>query len=341
MIDGLSEHVDDIFLEKRKAAYDAAAKAILSERIILAWILKYCVEEFKDCEISDIAEKYIGEDIEVSQIPIEPDKTNAVKKIIGENVEYKTLTEGTTTFDIRFSAYAPTTGNKIKLIINIEAQKKHNPGYSLIKRAIFHCSRLLSSQYNVEFTEPKFDEIKKVYLIWLCMSSPESKISAVTQYLMKEKNLIGNIRDKGKNYDLLQVIMIYIGSDEKKIKNKLLKLLHLIFRANLKAIDKKEQLREEYNIEWKNNWAKEMNIMCNLGEGIFEDGIAQGMSQGIAQGISQGIAQGIEQGLLQGKEENMLNNLRSLIKNTNFTITQAMDVLEVPQEERDKYMDLL
>ena len=70
------------------------------------------------------------------------------------NVEYKTLTEGTTAFDIRFVAYASDTKEPIKIIVNIEAQKKHNPGYSLVKRGVFHGSRLMSSQYSVEFEEP-------------------------------------------------------------------------------------------------------------------------------------------------------------------------------------------
>lgn len=39
--------VNDLLLAKKQAAYDAAAKRFLSTRIILAWILKYCVEEFK------------------------------------------------------------------------------------------------------------------------------------------------------------------------------------------------------------------------------------------------------------------------------------------------------
>lgn len=39
-----------------KARYDAACKQLLSEKIILAWIMKSCVEEFRDIEVKDIAE---------------------------------------------------------------------------------------------------------------------------------------------------------------------------------------------------------------------------------------------------------------------------------------------
>ena len=98
-----------------KATYDVAAKEFLSNKSILAWLLKYCVSEFKNYGITEIAEKYIGNDIEVGIIPIKPDKTNAVKKILPEGTEYRTVTDGTTVFDIRFSAYAPDDGINDKI----------------------------------------------------------------------------------------------------------------------------------------------------------------------------------------------------------------------------------
>lgn len=42
-----------------KAKDDAACNRLLTEKIILAWIMKYCLEEYRDCEVNDIAEKYI------------------------------------------------------------------------------------------------------------------------------------------------------------------------------------------------------------------------------------------------------------------------------------------
>lgn len=39
-----------------KAAYDAACKRLLANKIILAWIMKSCLEEYKDCDINEIAE---------------------------------------------------------------------------------------------------------------------------------------------------------------------------------------------------------------------------------------------------------------------------------------------
>ena len=204
--------VEDAFIADENATYDAAAKSFLSNKVILARILRRCVKEFADCDLKDIEEKYIEGTPEVNLIPIAPDKTNAAKKITGDNVEYTTLTEGETTFDIRFIAYAPTTGEPIKLIINLEAQKKSNLGYSLIKRAMFHCSRLISSQYNVEFVEPNFDGIKKVISIWIVMNSPIKNRNCITQYKVVEEQVVGKATDADKNYDLQRAVMVYLGN---------------------------------------------------------------------------------------------------------------------------------
>ena len=50
--------------------YDQSAKNILSDKSILAHILKSTVSEFKDASIEDIANVYIEGTPEVSQIPV-------------------------------------------------------------------------------------------------------------------------------------------------------------------------------------------------------------------------------------------------------------------------------
>ncbi|MBR3721872.1 MAG: nuclease [Selenomonadaceae bacterium] len=270
------ETIDDTFLKDNIAAYDAVAKSLLSRKIFLARILKRCVREFADCTVEDIMEKYIENKVEVGTVPVAPDKTNAVKKIDGDNVEYKTLTEGETTFDIRFTAYAPTTGEPIKLIINIEAQRKVKPGYSLIKRAIFHGSRLMSSEYNVEFVEPNFDDIKKVISIWICFASPKKDISSIMEYSFAEKSVVESIPLAREDFDLMQIVMVYVGKDPALIEDELLKLLHLVFRAKLNAAEKKDKLKLDYDIEMDNEALKEVNVMCNLGEGLYEEAYEEG-----------------------------------------------------------------
>ncbi|MGP1585611.1 MAG: hypothetical protein ACTTH3_03745, partial [Schwartzia sp. (in: firmicutes)] len=132
------------FLDGDNASYDDIAKRFLAHKILLAQILKELVEEFKVCSLRDIAEKYIeGEPVvNISEIPLDPDLTNAVgdktkeqtdnpEKIQGLRNEDSSPTEGTIVFDILFHATLPTTNEPITLIINIEPQRTLYTGYPL------------------------------------------------------------------------------------------------------------------------------------------------------------------------------------------------------------------
>ena len=152
---------------KRKMRYDATCKEVLSEKSMIACILQTCVEEFKGCSIKDIARHYIQGMPEVGTVVVEPDDGGALR-IRNEQTEDKTQQEGTVFYDIRFTAIAPDSKKPIKLIINIEAQNDFHPGYPLLKRAIFYCSRLISGQYGTVFTKAHYEKIQKVYSIWIC-----------------------------------------------------------------------------------------------------------------------------------------------------------------------------
>ena len=95
--------IDDIYLAGKNAAYDIAAKKLLASRNILAWILKYCVEEFKESEIADIRDRYIIGTPEVALTLVLSDQTNAVSHIRGESTEDATLTEGESLLTFAFA----------------------------------------------------------------------------------------------------------------------------------------------------------------------------------------------------------------------------------------------
>ena len=79
--------------------------------------------------------------------------------------------EGVRSYDIKFKVKLPTQ-EEAELIINLESQNKYRPGYTLEKRGIYYLSRLISSQYNVEFKNSNFDQLKKVYSILICTHAP-------------------------------------------------------------------------------------------------------------------------------------------------------------------------
>ena len=130
-----------------KAAYDNACKRLLANKIILAWIMKSCLKEYRDCEIPEIASKYIEGEAQISEAAVHPDEETESLQIRGLNTEDSTINEGTVTYDIRFRAIVPGTGERISLIINVEAQNDFYPGYPIVKRNL-HESSELQKKYN-------------------------------------------------------------------------------------------------------------------------------------------------------------------------------------------------
>ena len=286
---------DYFYLAGKNPEYDQAAKKLLSSKKILAWILKYCVEEFKESEVADIRDHYIQGTPEVASTPVLPDQTNAGMSggsIRGEANEDISLTEGQVTFDIRFRAITPDD-EPIELIINIEAQKSSQLPYPLLKRAIYYCSRLISSQHDVDFDKSHYEKIKKVYSIWLCMDTPDER-SGITRYKMQEETEFGEYRVQKAYYDLQQVVMVYIGQAKRDLGNRLLNLLSDLFKSDANASIKLNTLKEKYDINLNQSEEGMVDTMCNLSEGVFERGWNKGWNKGWDKGWNKGWDEGAD-----------------------------------------------
>ena len=284
-----------------KPAYDAACKKFLACKPILAWIMKCCVKEFSACSIEDIVEKYIEGEPAVGSVGVHPDDT--VPSIRGLNTEDKTLTEGTVFYDIRFFAIAPDTQERIRLILNIEAQKDYNPGYPLLKRAVYYGARLISSQYGTEFQNSNYQDIKKVYSIWVCTNVPQSRKNTINHYALKEHHIAGRAKERPEDYDLLHIVIMGLSSKASRRANKVLQLLSTIFLQPGNAQFKKRFLQEHFGIEMTTSLEEEVDTMCNLSEGIEERGIEKGIKQGMEQGMEKGMEKGIEKGMAESRME--------------------------------------
>ena len=299
-----------------KAAYDNACKRLLANKIILAWIMKSCLEEYRDCEISEIASKYIEGEAQISEAAVHSDEEAESLQIRGLNTEDSTINEGTVTYDIRFRAIVPGTGERISLIINVEAQNDFYPGYPIVKRNLYYCCRLVSSQYGTEFANSHYEKIKKVYSIFICMNPPNYRKNTINQYSIQEENLIGEFGENVEYYDLLTGIIICLGDVDDKMTG-ILKLLEVLLSSERGTKEKQKILQEEFGIRMTQELEREVSEMCNLSDGVEQKGIAKGIAKGITASI------------------------RNLMESMGWSIEQAMDALQIPTEERNGYLNML
>lgn len=259
-----------------KAEYDTSAKRLLGQKSILAHILVKTVDEFKGMDPKKVVNSIEGTP-HIGTVPVEPGLTNAVsekngERLVGFNTENGEVNEGLIRFDIVF--YVRMKDGLSQIIINVEAQKDEPNGYEILNRAIFYVSRLISSQKERDFENSSYDDIKRVYSIWICMNMKENTMSYV--HLTKE-DLIGSYEWKG-NLDLLNIIMIGLAKKlpEHDETYELHRLLGALLSQDLTVDEKLNIIGNEYDIPIEENFRKDVSVMCNLSQGIEEKGIAIG-----------------------------------------------------------------
>ena len=276
-------------IEETKRSYDAVCKEVLADRYILANILKECVEEFRDESIGFIATECIQEAPEISTVPVRADDVERLR-LDGLNTEDVSLTEPVIHYDIRFRALLPRTSRPVKLIINVEAQNDFSPGYSLLKRALYYCCRMVSAQYGTVFSHASYDDIEKVYSIWICTHPSDEWAYTITKYAMQESNLAGHAHAKRDEYDLIVPIMVCLGKRKYHELKGLFRLLNMVLlhRSRDDRSEVLNELKEKFNVIMTPNLEKGVAQMCNLSEGVYRDGVEYGLEQGREQGLEQG-----------------------------------------------------
>ena len=81
-----------------------------------------------------------------------------------------------------------------QIIINVEAQKEEPRKYKIVNRAIFYICRIVSSQKGRDFVNSEYDNMKRVYSIWICMNMKEHSLSHIH---LEEEQIIGSHKWKG------------------------------------------------------------------------------------------------------------------------------------------------
>ena len=286
-----------------KGDCDRVCKKVLATKEIAAHILKEVVPEYKDCDVDDII-MYIS-DIQISQESVNIDELPAV--VDTDNTEDSTINEGKRFYDIKFKAKAPgKDGGYINLIINIEAQKDFSPGYSLLKRGIYYCARLISAQYETIFSGSEYDKLRKVYSIWISTNPDDTHKNTIVRYGISPEELFGNVAFKDEdskqqekqNYDMMSLIMICLDNYQngRNSKNDIIKLLSILLSSKIEAEQKKELLEDECHIRMTKDVEEEIGNMCNLSQGYYENGLRDGFEKGIQEGEQKGRQEGRQEG---------------------------------------------
>lgn len=251
-----------------KAKLDEVAKKLVKHKIILAEILKECVEEFRDYEIPFIENRCIVGDVQMDEVSVDQDTEDADSSIVGSDTEDNSHKEGLVRYDLVFDARVPKTGEVIRLIINVEIQVDVNPGYPLITRVIYYLSRLISRQKGTVFTKSDYGKIRKVYSIWICPDPSKENRNSIAEYGIAQLKAIGKVDEPVENYDKMRGIVISLNDDGMDNRTDIIRLLSTLLSTTETVERRKQILEGEFNIPMTKEIEEEMQDMCNFGSAI-------------------------------------------------------------------------
>ena len=283
-----TEIKNTILTTDKDAQYDESAKRLLGQKSILAHILVKTVDEYAGMDPKEVVSYIEGEPF-INTVPIETGLTNAVIKnagsrVVGLNSENPELHEGMIRFDIIF--YVRMRDGLSQIIINVEAQKDEPNGYDILNRAIFYVSRMISSQKERDFSNSNYNDIKRVYSIWVCMNMPENSLEHI--HLVKD-SIVNSHEWKGK-MDLVNIVMIGLAEElpEYEEKYELHRLLGALLSQDLTVNEKLNIIGNEYAIPMEKDFREDVGIMCNLSQKIKETGIEMGKREMIMKMYNKG-----------------------------------------------------
>ena len=203
----------------------------------------------------------------------------------------------------------------MKILFDMEAQKDYYPGYKIVTRGIVYCARMISAQIGQEFDLEHYDDLKKVYSIWICFNPPAYIGNAISRYTMGKEDLLPGIPDEKRAYDKLEIVQICLREDLDQKDDELIRMLNILFSSRKSKEEIKRELEEDYGITMDDGYGREIDTMCNLSYMFEERGMKRGMERGMKTGMERGMKTGMERGMKTGMKTGMERGIAEVAGN--------------------------
>ena len=109
----------------------------------------------------------------------------------------------------------------------------------------------------------------------------------IERFSISKEVVAGKSFSEKKDYDKMEVLVIYLGGSIKKVRS-IQDFLYTIFTQEMSAEEKINRLSSVYGIKMTKKLKREVREMCNLGMAYEAAGIEKGIKKGIAKGIEKG-----------------------------------------------------
>ena len=282
----MAEHFDNHDILSQNTTQDNVIKMLFTHKQIVAIMLRECLPEFNGVPLNFITEKCL-------------DGLEDADYLIGD----KTHGNAGIDMDICIHARLPKDmDSQVGVIINIEVQQNFHPGYDIIKRGIYYGCSLIAMEKETVFADSDYDNLKKVYSIWICLDVPLDKANTIIRYGMAElcpTDVTHGVHRIGAPYDLLEVMMVCLNDKYENGGEGVIDMLRTLFSQRLSKEEKQKLLKEKYSI----TFTQEKQMKFDYYEYVKETNLKIGEEKGFQLGEIQTRKTVVTNMLLQGKSE--------------------------------------
>ena len=271
-----AESGEDV-IKNSKSTYDKKFKQLFTTKKFLTPILKNIVPEYKEYSLEQI-ETFITPRGDVTINPAVYSSEDSGK---GD--------EMTAYYDVFVDCALPDQEQVcVDIFFDLEMQRKSKPGYSIPKRGIYYCCRLISRQLSGLDKEEAYDQLKPVYSVWILINDiPQELRNSIYSVDLSgsfhNKDFDGSARAAklGREVDLIHLRLIYLSEDFniQKEQSNLIKYLQSVF-ANKVG----EASCNPYH-EYSRPIEGEVNAMMSMADALEAKGIEIGERRGEQRGI--------------------------------------------------------
>ena len=230
-------------------------------------------------------------------------------------------------------------------VYNIEMQVRRLEGDGLAKRTRYYQSMI---DADLLAAGADYDGLNQTIIIFICPFDPFGKDRFIytfenlcredTSLLLRDGAQKIFLNTKGTAGDISDALKAFLGYVDGVLSSD---ALVQEIEDEIRKVKTEEGERVEYMtfaMKMRDEWK------AGMSEGRMEgrkEGRKEGIKEGRKEGRKEGIKEGRKEGIKEGAQQDRAASLRSLITKLKLSAEQAMDLLEVPTDERPIYRELL
>lgn len=111
-------------------------------------------------------------------------------------------------------------------------------------------------------------------------------------------------------------------------------MLSVLFSKTLSSQERFHKLKNNFEIDIKDNLTTEVDNMCNLGKTLY----VEAYNEAYSKAYDEAYGKAYDEAYDEAEFKTTLNNIENIIKAFKVTPEQAMQALNLNKEEQEKYL---